>query len=164
MKKGNDYMDNEFNEAQEHVENTIQEVLTKTIKENNVKLTLLQVADEIEQDENYHGNHWMSENTKGCAMSRIILAQEGVTWSPYMLKSFYFALPGFNDNKEQSAGYAPQAMEFITGISADNFWEGKFQQWSCTASKEDTAKILRLIANEQYDFNKSIKINLEANP
>jgi hypothetical protein len=156
-------MDNEFNEAQEHVENTIQEVLTKTIKDNNVKLTLLQVADEIEQDESYVGSKWMARGTKGCALTRIVIAQEGTEWEFYDSRgSLYFKLPGFNDYNSLPGNNIPEAIEFITGIS--NFWISQFTSWSCEASKEDTAKVLRLIANEQYDFNKSIKINLEANP
>jgi hypothetical protein len=131
---------------------------------DGVKELLLKVADEIEADENYSGkNWWNNELHTGCAMSRITFAggaefveQEDPDDTRFKLAHFS---PSGLIRTDWAMHWVEEASAFVTGIN-DDFW-ADFRGFSLNADRFDTAKILRLIANDTYDITKTIKGNVE---
>lgn len=108
------------------------------------KEILLDVAAEIEKDENYNGEqYWFADRNCGCAMVRII---SRVTEIKGASPDSDGKVPEFvldSGTRVFTESFIEETIAYITGIS-DRIWD-RFRTFSLTADRFETAKALREI-------------------
>jgi hypothetical protein len=125
------------------------------------KELLLETARNISRNKHYNGeyfwNQGLPKGSEGCAMFRMLTISGAEVIVPEGIKrSEIESTPDvILDGKKIDFFYVYNIVAELTGIDKD-FWYNHFLNWSSTASKEDTVKVLRLLAHGKFNFKQRI--------